>query len=181
MEIIKTNMMKLGEKGFKLIKRYEGLHDGDLSTIGLQPKMCPVGIWTIGWGHAIIYQGKFLRGDENHDLALSLYPALTIAEADKFLEIDIAVFENNVSSLNLNFNQDQFDALVSFCYNEGFGALLGSTLLKRIKSHIGDITAAFAMWNKGKIKGVYVVLPGLTFRRKTEALLYMTSELKFFN
>lgn len=30
----------------QLIKHYESLHDGDLSAIGLQPKMDCLGIWT---------------------------------------------------------------------------------------------------------------------------------------
>ena len=47
----------------KLISKYEGLHDGDLKEIGLQPKMDPVGIWTEGWGHAIIdSKGNFVKG-----------------------------------------------------------------------------------------------------------------------
>jgi len=32
--------MRTGIKGKELIKYYEGLHDGDLSLIGLQPKLC---------------------------------------------------------------------------------------------------------------------------------------------
>ena len=32
----------------KLVSHYEGLHDGDLSKVGLQPKMDPIGIWTEG-------------------------------------------------------------------------------------------------------------------------------------
>lgn len=46
--------MKTSENGIILIKHYESLHDGDLSRIGLQPKMCPAGYWTEGYGHAIL-------------------------------------------------------------------------------------------------------------------------------
>ena len=38
--------MKTSQKGINLIKYFESLHDGDLTEIGLQPKMCPAGIWT---------------------------------------------------------------------------------------------------------------------------------------
>ena len=40
--------MKTGIKGIDLIKEFESLHDGDLKQVGLQPKMCPAGIWTEG-------------------------------------------------------------------------------------------------------------------------------------
>jgi lysozyme len=40
--------MKISEKGLDLIKHFESLHDGDLTIVGLQPKMCPAGIWTEG-------------------------------------------------------------------------------------------------------------------------------------
>ena len=38
--------MKTSQIGISLIKHFEGLHDGDLKKIGLQPKKCPAGIWT---------------------------------------------------------------------------------------------------------------------------------------
>ena len=38
--------MKTSQIGIDLIKHFEGLHDGDLKKIGLQPKKCPAGIWT---------------------------------------------------------------------------------------------------------------------------------------
>jgi hypothetical protein len=50
----------------QLIKHYESLHDGDLSAIGLQPKMDSLGIWTEGWG-SVVYDGnnRVIRGIEN--------------------------------------------------------------------------------------------------------------------
>lgn len=176
-------MMKIGEKGSQLIKHYEGLHDGDLSKIGLQPKLCPAGVWTVGWGHAIVYQGKFLKGVANKKLANELYKDLTIEQADQLFLVDIQVYENQITSLKLNLNQDQFDALVSFAYNCGFKNLLSSTLLKRIRSKVGDVSDAFLMWNKADTDadGKLEVLDGLTFRRMTEGNLFETGELKFYN
>jgi lysozyme len=169
--------MKIGEKGSKLIKHYEGLHDGNLKKIGLQAKLCPAGVWTVGWGHAIVYKGKMLKGLENEELANELYKDLTIEQSDQLFLVDIQMYENQVNSLNLTINQDQFDALVSFAYNCGFRNLLSSTLLKRIKSRVGDIPDAFGMWNKID----HEPCDGLTFRRMTEATLYMTGELTFYN
>jgi lysozyme len=39
--------MKTSNVGIQLIQEFESLHDGDLTMIGLQPKMDPVGIWTM--------------------------------------------------------------------------------------------------------------------------------------
>lgn len=182
--------MKLSETGIKLIKHYESLHDGDLTVIGLQPKLCPAGIWTVGWGHAIVYNGKFLKSDpekKNKEIAYSLYPALTVEEADQIFLVDVAVFENFVTafgnSKNFSFTQNQFDALVSFCYNCGNKNFLDSTLAKRIISRTGSIEDAFLMWNKGDCNGdgKLETLAGLTARRKTEAELFVKGTLTFYN
>ena len=50
--------MKISQQGLDLIKFYEGLHDSDLTRIGLQWKYCPAGVVTVGWGHALFYQGE---------------------------------------------------------------------------------------------------------------------------
>jgi len=63
----------------------------------------------------------------------------------------------------------QFDALVSFTYNVGAGALAGSTLLKKVNAQDFEGAALeFHKWNKGGGK----VLAGLTRRRASESLLY---------
>ena len=170
--------MKTSQKGINAIKHYESRNDNNLSLIGLQPKMDPKGIWTSGYGHAIVVNGKFLVGAANQALAYQ-FALADEAAAEKLLAIDLTHFEGQIDSLHLRLTQDQFDALVSFIYNLGFAALLGSTLLKRIKADLGPelITEAFLMWNR--CGGA--VLPGLTYRRQTEALLFTTGELKFFN
>lgn len=70
--------------------------------------------------------------------------------------------------------QQQFDALTSFAYNEGFGALAGSTLLRL--HNLGNYPAAathFAEWNKQRGEsGELVVLDGLTKRRAAERAIY---------
>lgn len=65
--------------------------------------------------------------------------------------------------------QEQYDALVSFTFNVGGGALAGSTLLK--KANAGDCLGAyneFHRWNRAR----GVVLPGLTKRRAAEAEMW---------
>lgn len=169
--------MKTSQKGIELIKYFEQLHDGDLKKIGLQPKMCPAGIWTVGYGHALSdINGSFLKGVIGYQRLLEIYPDLetiTIEEAESLLQEDLEKFEDKVNSLKLDLLQNEFDALVSFSFNCGFGNLLSSTLLKRIKSRSGNIKEAFLMWNKANGK----VLNGLTKRREAEAELFINNKL----
>lgn len=167
--------MKINQKGIELIKQFESLHDGDLKTIGLQPKMCPVQIWTVGWGHAIVdpLTRKFLKGVKDQKRALELYPAMTEQEAEMLLKRDLTAFSNGVTqSLKVKLNENQFSALVSFAYNVGIGNFNKSTLLKLINQNPKDpqITNQFLRWNKGGGK----VLNGLTRRRTAEAKLYFS-------
>ena len=79
---------------------------------------------------------------------------------------DLRAFEKAVNKvLECSVTQNQFDALVSFAYNLGAGALRNSTLLKRL--HAGDVKGAadeFPKWNKAAGK----VPEGLTRRRMME-------------
>lgn len=172
-------MKKISENGILLIKHYEELHDGDLTLIGLQPKMCPAGIWTEGYGHAMVYNGKFLSGVENKELAYELHSVNDEQQASALLLVDVVPFENKVNALLPSLTQNQFDALVSFCYNLGYGALLQSTLLKYIKGNTTAelIKTAFMMWNKCN----HVILNGLTYRRHSEADMFNYNELNFYN
>ena len=164
--------MKIGKEGIDLIKKWESLHDGDLKIIGLQPKMCPAGYWTEGYGNVILDKnGKMLKGIANKELAYSLTTVKTETEASeqlrKNIDQDYGLF---VDSLELNINQYQFDALCSFAYNCGKNALKTSTILKRVRKEMSepDIRAAFLMWNKAGGK----VLKGLVNRRNAECDLF---------
>lgn len=169
--------MRTSQNGIDLIKHFESLHDGDLTKIGLQPKMCPAGIWTAGYGHALTdINGSFLNGVDGYQRLLEIYPDLetiTEDEAEDLLKEDLEKFETKINSLKLSLLQNEFDALVSFTFNCGFSNLLSSTLLKRVKSRSGDIKEAFLMWNKSNGK----VLNGLIKRREAEAELFINNKL----
>ena len=179
--------MKIGEKGLSIVKHYEQLHDGDLKAVGLQPKQCPAGIWTVGYGRALRdSNGKFLRGEAGKAEAYRRYPALSERMAVLMLAEDTAGYERQVTKVlteqHLTLSQDQFDALISLTYNCGIGALYDyankreMSVLRAIKSGDKDgITKAFGLWNKAGGK----VQPGLTFRRQAEACLYNTGEVNF--
>jgi len=157
--------MKVNGKGTKLIKHFESLHDGDLSKIGLQPKLDPIGIWTVFWGHAC----------KNKEEAFKLYPTGTEKQADVLLAKDLVKFENDVLSLvKVKLNENQFSALVSFAYNCGAANLAQSTLLKKLnKSDFTGAANEFCRWNKAGGK----VLKGLTLRREAEKNLFLDGEL----
>ena len=139
--------MSLSANGLALIKTLEGLR--------YNAYQCSAGVWTIGYGHT--------KGVKKGDTC-------TISEATQWLLEDVAEAENAVNSQRLNINQNQFDALVSFCFNVGVEAFKDSTLLKRIKANPNDTTISgeFAKWRFASGKEV----AGLVNRRKEESKLY---------
>jgi len=147
--------MKLSENGLRLIKSFEGYHTRT-SDGGCQAYRCPAGVWTCGWGCT---EG------------VTANTRWTEAEATERLSREIAKFEKAVDQLvTVPLNQNQFDALVSFAYNCGIGALGESTLLKRL--NVGDVQGAalqFPRWNRGGGR----VLQGLVNRRAREQALFM--------
>ena len=170
---------KLDEKGSSLIQRFESIHDGDLSQIGLQPKQDCSGWWTEGWGRLMFINGKPIKGIENKQLAYDNITIHTIEEANAAFLVDITPFENNINALGLSANQGQFNGQVSFTYNCGYKAFLGSTLCARIKAKAQpkSIELAFLMWNKSS----GVVYDGLIARRMTESVMFNTGELLFYS
>lgn len=163
--------MKTSQKGIDLIKHFEGLHDGDLKTIGLQPKMCPAGIWTEGYGRAMRDdKGKFLKGAENKKLTYSRITIKTEAEAEKALTEDLKTFEAIVEKrLNVSVNQNQFDALVSHTYNTG-----GSDTLFKYVNNKADQNLIINWFVTKYITGDGKRLQGLVDRRKSESKLYFS-------
>lgn len=145
--------MKISASGIAIIKHFEGCK--------LKSYKCPAGVWTIGYGST----GSHVKEGM----------VITQQEADNLLFDDVEKFERQVDGLKISLKQHQFDALVSFAFNLGFGSLLNSTLLKKIKA--GDFDAAaneFRKWNKAGGK----VLQGLVKRRDAEARLFSGESIK---
>ena len=161
-----------------LIKKWESLHDGDLKKIGLQPKMCPAGVWTEGYGEAMVYNGKFLKGVENEALANSLATIKTEEDADKRLRKRITergdVIRGYCDGLGLKFDDNKFGAIVSFAYNCGNGA--AKKVLTSYKGGI-DMETLLMQYRFATINGVKTELRGLLFRRKAEVYLFKNGVL----
>ena len=144
--------MKTSTAGLNLIKSFEGLR--------LTAYKCPANVWTIGWGHT----------------GPDVTPGLTINEkrADHLLQKDLGKFEDAVNlNITVPLNQQQFDALVSFTYNCGVGALQESTLRKRLNNKEEPNKVAqeeLPKWVKAGGK----TLQGLVNRRKKEVELFIS-------
>lgn len=177
--------MKAGDSCVALVKAFESLHDDDLTLIGCQPKRCPSGVWTSGYGRALFHPvtKKFLRGKENKALAYEI-GTVTAEQAESNLAQDLKTFSQAVDNVldifHVSLEQHQFDAVTSFTYNCGIGGLINnkSRTPKKVMQAImtGEpaiIEKAFLLWNKCAGR----VLRGLTARRRSEAHLFNTGEL----
>jgi lysozyme len=119
---------------------------------------------TIGYGSTFY---------ENNKKVLMSDPPITKQRADELLQISADRFARKVINLvKKPITQNQLNALTSFAYNLGSGALASSTLLKKINVNPNDVTIRneFLRWNKAN----GVELKGLTNRRIKEADLYFT-------
>jgi GH24 family phage-related lysozyme (muramidase) len=160
----------------ELIKAFEGIPDGDPSTVNIDAYLCPANVWTIGWGHAIVHEGQQLKGSAAKSLARQLYPGgITMDQAVALLRADLLRFCAGVQRLvKLPVNDQQFGALLAFGFNVGLGALGQSTLLRKLNA--GDVAGAaeqFLVWDKARVNGVLKPLAGLTRRRRAERALFL--------
>ncbi len=149
--------MHLSARGLALLKQFEGCK--------LTPYKDSAGLWTIGYGH-LIGDGKSLPEGAKYKL--------TQKQADLLLKYDIIPREKAVVRLcPVKLTQNEFDALVSFVYNLGAGALQRSTL--RQKLNRGDKIGAAKVLLKYNRAGGKVV-NGLVKRRLAEYKLFMSNE-----
>lgn len=163
----------INQAAIDLLKSYEGIPDGDPSTVNIDPYLDPVNIWTIGWGHAIRYNGRFLKGETDRAQMHALYPdGITLDQAEALLHADLIDTGRDVQTmLAVPVNDNEFGALTSFAFNLGTGNLRSSTLLKKLNAN--DRAGAadqFLRWVRADGK----VLPGLVKRRAAERNLFLT-------
>lgn len=147
----KKSDMKISQEGLCLIKKFEGC--------SLEAYQCAASVWTYGYGSTKNVQ----EGD-----------TITKEDAEKLLSEEIKEYENYVKDLvEVDLNQNQFDALVSWVFNLGPDNLKKSTLLKVLNNKkYEDVPAQIQRWNKVDGK----VLEGLVRRRNAESLLFEGKE-----
>ena len=138
--------MKTSQRGINLIKQFEGVR--------LTAYKCPAGVYTIGYGHT--------RGVKRG-------MKITEEEASAFLAADLRNSEKAVERYDsvYHWNQNEFDALVSFTFNCGAANL--RSLLRNGRRNRSQIAAALPLYRKAGGK----VLKGLERRRAAEKALFL--------
>lgn len=149
----------IGREGLALIKGFEGLR--------LFPYLDVAGKPTIGYGHLIGAGRDYSKG-------------ITEQLAEQILLSDLGFAEAAVCDhVNLSIDQNEFDALVSFTFNLGEGALRKSSVLRYLNK--GDrprAAGAFLLWDKARDPrtGKLVTVAGLARRRASERALFLTPD-----
>jgi lysozyme len=153
------NIYKTSENGKNLIKGFE-------QKYAIQ-YICPSGHPTIGYGHVI------LSGERFHQ-------PMTDKEIEDLFTRDLLKFETAVRKwfVSVKLNQNQFDAIVCFLFNNGADSLNPSThtwtalcVEKNYKKFADDLLE----WNKdiNPKTGKLEVSAGLTIRRNAERSLFL--------
>lgn len=148
---------QLDSNGLALIKFFEGCI--------LHPYLDQVGIPTIGFGMTYYpHTGKKVTMED---------PRITFQEAgDMFLVLlkpyELAVYSTTRDDLK----QNEFNALVSLCYNIGTGGFKTSTVHRLVNQGISgpQLKLAFLMWDRADHK----VLDDLVLRRTKEYNTYIS-------
>lgn len=136
--------------GIEFIKHHEGYNE--------KVYYCSAGYLTIGYGH------KLLPSEKYDDIDRKL--------ANEILRKDLLVTEKAVLKyVNVQLNDNQFDALISFTFNLGAAALQRSTLRQKINYLSYDEAALeFLKWVRCRGK----IINGLVKRRLSESNLFAT-------
>lgn len=96
---------------------------------------------------------------------------ISMPDAEQLLRVKVQGFEHQVAAMvTSDINQNQFDALVDFAYNEGHENLRSSTLLKKVNVDPSDasIHDEFMKW----VYCDHKELPGLVSRRQQDSATY---------
>ena len=141
--------MKISKSGIDFIISFEGFCAKAYKCVNTEK------YYTIGYGH----YGSDVKKDD----------VISKDEARFLLGKDLVSFEKKVNKYNdiYNFNQNEFDALVSFAYNVGnIDQLTAKGTRSREK-----IAECMLLYNKSSGK----VLNGLVKRREAESNLFLSS------
>jgi lysozyme len=157
--------MKTSIKGQTLIKFFE--------SFKAKPYLCSAGVATIGWGSTYYEDGKAVKLTDK---------PITKERADLLFALTLGKYEKAVKdSITSSLEQHEFDALVSFAYNNG---KIGNRLRIAVSTDPDDkkIWGTFLLYDKFKDKktGEIKESLGLKRRRNAEAHLYFKNELNYY-
>jgi lysozyme len=141
-------MMKTSDDGIKRIIEREGCKLKAYRDSG--------GVWTICVGHT------------SRAGPPTVVPGMTatLTECRAILDNDIKKFEVAVNAaIRVPMTQNQFDAMVSLCFNIGVYGFKNSSVVRHFNAgNLAKAGASFLLWNK--VKGR--VVRGLVNRRESE-------------
>ena len=147
--------MKINKEGLELIKSFEGCRL--VAYDDLQPNKTIThisqvkGTLTIGYGHIA---------------GVTVGQVISQEQAENMLKSDMSKYEKYVTdNVKITLNENQFSALVSFCYNCGVGNL--RTLVRNRTAE--QIANSIVLYNKAGGQ----VLKGLVRRREAERKLFL--------
>ncbi len=159
--------LRISAEGLALIEQFEGFF--------AIPYDDPAGHATVGYGH-LLHFGPVTAADRSATWVAGqrLPGRLTPAEARQLLRQQLAAdYEPAVRRLELPLTQHQHDALVSFVYNVGTGALASGTGIGRALRARRWQAAADELLRWDKAGNPPKPLAGLTRRRQAERALFL--------
>ena len=146
--------MKPSDNCLAIVRRFEGFR--------ASPYLCPAGVPTIGYGST--------RYEDGSKVSLT-DPPITQERADQImlstLSTEYAPAVNRY--VRASINQNQFDALIDFCYNLGPGDL--ATMLHH---GFNQAPVQIPAWCYAEINGIEQKDPPLVARRAREVELFNT-------
>ena len=144
-----NHALRVSDDGLRLIEAFEGFRADEY--------LDPAGVRTVGYG----WTGALPEG---------FATPLSRDDARRLLRQTVGAYEDAVrEAVDVPLAQGPFDALVSFTYNLGAGALRSSTLLRLLNA--GDAAGAAAEFDRWVFAGGRR-LAGLERRRAAERALF---------
>lgn len=156
--------MRMSETGCRLLTQWEGCRPTVYKDVA--------GLCTIGVGH-LLTQNELASGCVSiQGQAVRYAKGLSDDDVQALLMQDLSRYEAAVDEAcaGLSLEQNQFDALVSFCFNTGVGAFRQSSLLKSLQAgNLADVPDELRRWTRAGGQDV----PGLAKRRENEIKLWL--------
>lgn len=154
--------MKMSPAGLQLLTLWEGAKAKVYND--------SAGLPTIGVGHLLLKNEIAADAINVGGQLVRLRFGLTEDQIRGLLAQDLVRFEDAINkNVKVPLTQNQFDALIAFCFNVGVSSFLRSTLLKAINSGTLDaVPEQLRRWNTVGGKPVQ----GLVNRRENESKLW---------
>lgn len=124
-------IQKMSDIGKKFLAKEEGER--------LVAYKCSAGVWTISVGCTYYEDGRRVKQGD----------MITKERSDQLFTRILSAYEHHVDMVTRDdINQNQFDMLVSLCFNIGMGAFQNSSLLRAVNKNPNDpaIAKHFQSW-----------------------------------